>query len=93
MEEHRSDFVVIAAGYDGKMGAFLASNPGLASRFTLDIHFDDYTPSQLATIFSQLVQKFQIELSAGARSKLDVVLQQMSISFNIIKRNRVDGFR
>ena len=77
MEEHRSDFVVIAAGYDGKMGAFLASNPGLASRFTHNIHFDDYTPAQLTTIFIGIVDKHKIELTADARSKLTTVLHQM----------------
>lgn len=50
MEDHRSDLVVIAAGYDKEMKEFLASNVGLSRRFQW-IHFDDYTNHELAEIF------------------------------------------
>ena len=42
MEDHRSDLVVIVAGYTEKMDAFIASNPGLRSRFNKYLHFEDY---------------------------------------------------
>ncbi|MFD4560720.1 right-handed parallel beta-helix repeat-containing protein [Streptomyces sp. NPDC058469] len=50
MEDHRDDTVVIAAGYTEEMQRFLASNPGLASRFTRRIEFENYTPEELVTI-------------------------------------------
>ena len=54
MEDYRDDFVVIVAGYPEPMGKFIASNEGLRSRFNTYIHFDDYSPSEMAEIFRRL---------------------------------------
>ncbi len=51
MEDHRDDFIVIVAGYPDLMKEFVASNPGLKSRFNQYINFEDYTPEQLRDIF------------------------------------------
>ena len=52
MEDHRDDLVVIVAGYPGPMAGFIASNPGLSSRFRTVIEFDDYTDEELEQIFA-----------------------------------------
>ena len=52
MENNRDDLVVIVAGYAGKMKKFISSNPGLASRFTSYIHFQDYNPDELMDILN-----------------------------------------
>ena len=51
MEDHRDDFIVIVAGYPDLMKEFIASNPGLKSRFNQFINFADYTPEELHQIF------------------------------------------
>ncbi|HEX2963569.1 MAG TPA: AAA family ATPase [Ignavibacteriales bacterium] len=51
MEDHKGEFVVIAAGYPEEMQAFLNSNPGLKSRFTHSFDFEDYSPEELLEIF------------------------------------------
>ncbi len=51
MEDHRDDFIVIVAGYPELMKEFIASNPGLKSRFNQYINFEDYTPTELKDIF------------------------------------------
>jgi SpoVK/Ycf46/Vps4 family AAA+-type ATPase len=48
IENHRENLVVILAGYTDEMEKFLESNPGLSSRFPLNITFPDYTAEQLA---------------------------------------------
>ena len=51
MEDHRDDFIVIVAGYTNLMKEFIASNPGLKSRFNQYISFEDYKPDELKNIF------------------------------------------
>ena len=51
MEDHRGEFIVIAAGYPDEMQRFITSNPGLRSRFQTVIHFNDYTSADLRKIF------------------------------------------
>src|SRR5262249_51259339 len=53
MEDHRDEVVVIAAGYGDQITEFLASNPGLSSRFSTRIEFPNYTPDELVTIVGQ----------------------------------------
>ncbi|MFE0372452.1 right-handed parallel beta-helix repeat-containing protein [Streptomyces tendae] len=50
MEDHRDDVVVIAAGYPQDMERLIGSNPGLASRFTRTLRFDDYSSQDLVRI-------------------------------------------
>ncbi|WP_262061183.1 right-handed parallel beta-helix repeat-containing protein [Streptomyces sp. STR69] len=50
MEDHRDEIVVIAAGYTEEMQRFLASNPGLASRFSRFVEFENYTTDELIDI-------------------------------------------
>jgi Holliday junction resolvasome RuvABC ATP-dependent DNA helicase subunit len=62
MEDHRSDIVVIVAGYTDQMAQFLASNPGMASRFTKTIEFPNYTVDELVTIVRGMAAKHYYEL-------------------------------
>ena len=57
MEEHRSDLVVIAAGYNTEMKEFLASNIGLSRRFQW-IQFEDYTIPEMVEIFEVMRNSF-----------------------------------
>jgi Holliday junction resolvasome RuvABC ATP-dependent DNA helicase subunit len=62
MEDHRSDIVVIVAGYTDQMEQFLASNPGMASRFTKTVEFPNYTVDELVTIVRGMAAKHYYEL-------------------------------
>jgi hypothetical protein len=54
MENHRDDLAVIVAGYPELMARFIASNPGLSSRFGHTIAFPDYNASELWEIFERM---------------------------------------
>ena len=71
MENHRNDLVVIVAGYPEEMGRFLDANPGLRSRFTKTLWFQDYRPNQLVEIFQRLCKENQYNLDARGRIKLE----------------------
>jgi len=70
MEDHRDEVVVIVAGYPDDMHRFIDSNPGLASRFTRTLVFDDYSGEQLACIVEHQVAENRYELGPGARDAL-----------------------
>lgn len=50
IEDNREDLVVILAGYNEEMGAFLKTNSGLKSRFPNVIDFEDYTSEEMYEI-------------------------------------------
>ena len=69
MEDHRHEMAVIVAGYPDDMDRFIESNPGLKSRFTARVHFEDFSPDELVEIFMSLAEAAAIAVSeevAGA---------------------------
>ena len=66
MEDYRDDFLVIVAGYPEPMEEFLASNPGLKSRFNKFIHFEDYTSKEQLSILEGLCKQQEYHLSEEA---------------------------
>ncbi|HEV2635923.1 MAG TPA: right-handed parallel beta-helix repeat-containing protein [Actinocrinis sp.] len=70
MEDHRDEVVVIVAGYPVDMHRFIDSNPGLASRFTRTLVFDDYSADQLTGIVEHQVAEHRYELGPGARDAI-----------------------
>lgn len=50
MEDQKNQFILILAGYSGEMDFFLHTNPGLPSRFPIQMEFPDYTVDQLIQI-------------------------------------------
>ena len=71
MEDKRDDLVVIVAGYTGEMEQFLSSNPGLKSRFTNYIEFEDYRPEELMEIFTSMCRKDGYLLQPEAEAMLE----------------------
>ncbi|SMC96573.1 right-handed parallel beta-helix repeat-containing protein [Lentzea albidocapillata] len=78
MEDHRDDAVVIVAGYSPEMTAFLQSNPGLASRFTRTIEFENYATDELVTIVEQMCAGHQYQVPEETRNALSVHFGQMA---------------
>lgn len=70
MEDDRDRLVVILAGYNQEIEAFINSNPGLRSRFNRYIHFDDYTAEELFDIFCLQVSRGDYTLTEGAAQYL-----------------------
>ncbi len=85
MEDDRGKFIVIAAGYTDEMNNFIKSNPGLQSRFTKKIIFEDYSPDELLEISNKLLESKDHKLDEEAKEPLKKY-------FNKIYRNRDKTF-
>ena len=85
MEDHRNELVVIMAGYTGPMAKLIETNPGLKSRFSNIVDFEDYTPDELMKIFSNLCKKNDYILSDAAKA-------QLRFNFETLYANRDEHF-
>lgn len=85
MEDNRDNLVVIVAGYPDLMEGFLASNPGLKSRFNKFINFEDYTSEELILILEGMCEKQEYKISDDVKTylkeKFDEVLKDIPDSF------------
>lgn len=76
MEDLRDRLVVIVAGYPKEMKSFVSSNPGLESRFTRYINFDDYHVSDLCQIFDGFCAANTYQLTQEARANLAILFNR-----------------
>jgi hypothetical protein len=70
MEDHRDEVVVIVAGYPGDMRRFIDSNPGLSSRFTRTLTFEDYDGPELLSIVQLQADEHRYTLGPGTAEAL-----------------------
>ena len=70
MEDNRENLVVIVAGYPDPMEEFLNSNPGLKSRFSKSIMFEDYSEVELLSIFQNFCSPYNMVLSTEAEETI-----------------------
>jgi Holliday junction resolvasome RuvABC ATP-dependent DNA helicase subunit len=75
MEDHRDELLVIVAGYPGPMAEFIASNPGLESRFRLTLEFKDYTDDELIEIFTKIADSADFTPSEDCVNRLREILK------------------
>lgn len=80
MEDHRKDLIVIVAGYTNLMDEFLESNPGLRSRFSNFIHFDDYTADEMMEILRKNLADQEYRLSEEAEKKALQMMQERVVN-------------
>ena len=67
MEDNRDRIVVIVAGYKGKMDTFIASNPGLSSRFNKRIDFPNYSIEELWLILEMFAKESSYEIDSDVK--------------------------
>ena len=77
LEDDRGKFICIVAGYTDQMHDFIDSNPGLKSRFTQTIHFDDYTPDELTEIFLNLAKSKNFNVDEETRAAIHRQFEQL----------------
>lgn len=70
MENRRDEVLVIFAGYEDLMKEFLDTNPGLSSRISQEIIFEDYSTDELFAIFELMISRKQYQLTDDCKQKL-----------------------
>lgn len=74
MEDHNDKFVLILAGYSDEMDEFMETNPGLPSRFPIQIDFPDYSIDELLQISELMVKEREYVLTPQTCQKLKLHL-------------------
>lgn len=80
MEDYRDNLIVILAGYQKEMSAFLEANSGLKSRFPHIIAFPDYTGEEL-------VQIAQLQAKAKGYVIDESALKPMQAYFDAVQKD------
>lgn len=65
IENHRTDLMVILAGYSKDMDRLLEMNPGLPGRFPHRLEFEDYTQEEMEEIFLGMLAAKDKHLEVG----------------------------
>ena len=69
-EDNRDNLIIILAGYEKQMESFLASNPGLASRFATRLKFPSYSPNEMMRLALAAIERRGERLDGDARPVL-----------------------
>lgn len=77
LEDDRGKFICIVAGYTDQMHDFIDTNPGLKSRFTQTIHFDDYNPDELTQIFENLAKAKSFTIDEATHGAIHREFEQL----------------
>ena len=77
LEDDRGKFICIVAGYTDQMHDFIDANPGLKSRFTQTIHFEDYNPDELTQIFVNMATGKNFVLDEEMRAAVHRQFEQL----------------
>lgn len=75
MENHRSEIMVVVAGYPEPMRRFLGANPGLDGRFGQKIHFPNYSDAELLQILRRFCDEGGFDLTKGAERASPAVIR------------------
>jgi SpoVK/Ycf46/Vps4 family AAA+-type ATPase len=76
-EDDRENLIIILAGYEKQTEAFLATNPGMASRFATRIRFPTYSTEELFALAETQLAAKQEGLTYEARQVLWRVLDEV----------------
>jgi SpoVK/Ycf46/Vps4 family AAA+-type ATPase len=76
-EDDRENLIIILAGYEKQTEAFLATNPGMASRFATRIRFPTYSTEELLALAETQLRAKQEGLATDARPALWRMLDEV----------------
>ncbi|TAM64073.1 MAG: type VII secretion system ESX-3 AAA family ATPase EccA3 [Mycobacterium sp.] len=78
MENDRDRLVVIIAGYRADLDKFLDTNEGLRSRFTRNIDFPSYAPSELVEIANKMAEQRDSIFEKAALDHMEALFTKLA---------------
>ncbi|MCV7438833.1 type VII secretion AAA-ATPase EccA [Mycobacterium seoulense] len=78
MENDRDRLVVIIAGYRADLDKFLDTNEGLRSRFTRNIDFPSYAPSELVEIATKMAEQRDSVFEQAALDHMEALFTKLA---------------
>ncbi|HEX2569408.1 MAG TPA: AAA family ATPase [Polyangia bacterium] len=75
MEDHREQLAVVIAGYSKEMNRFLATNPGMRSRFTRHLRFPHLRPGELSRVLDLFCQEHGYVLDREAAREFRLLFE------------------
>ncbi|MCV7100229.1 type VII secretion AAA-ATPase EccA [Mycobacterium palustre] len=78
MENDRDRLVVIIAGYRADLDKFLDTNEGLRSRFTRNIDFPSYTPTELVEIAHKMAEQRDSVFEPAALQHMEALFSKLA---------------
>ena len=94
MENDRERLVVIIAGYRADLDKFLDTNEGLRSRFTRNIDFPSYAPSELVEIAHKMAEQRDSVFEQSALDHMEALFAKLAVEStpdsNGISRRNLD---
>jgi SpoVK/Ycf46/Vps4 family AAA+-type ATPase len=77
-EDDRENLIIILAGYEKQMETFLASNPGLASRFATRLKFTSYSPAEMMQLAESVLDRRREKLDPDSKPVLWHTLEEVA---------------
>lgn len=82
MENQREDVIVVLAGYNERMHAFMEINEGLKSRIPYWIDFPDYTANELTDIFKLMISERKFTVTEEAVKEAQYIFEKVRLTDN-----------
>ena len=87
VENHRSDLLVILAGYEQPMEELMDADPGLRSRFNTRLHLKDYSCNEISQIAERTAKKKTFTFDKGLLTGLCKQMKKIYTPLQISQEN------
>jgi len=88
VENHRTEVLVVLAGYQDKMAELMKADPGLARRFPHTLNLPDYTATEIAQIAARVAEeRFEVPFEDGFEATLSAWLSPKMHELNASRHN------
>ena len=82
MEDNKSKFILILAGYENEMRELIQSNPGFLSRIKEYFYFQSYSVEELTQMFEEMAKEIGFTISPGAKNAFSDLIYSLKDGYH-----------